>query len=223
MQRVMGRDAKPSTSHGLFTGAQEAAAFETRIEALLEKKRDALIKDSSDIGALIQYLFFLVLYLEIRLPDKHELFAEPLSFIVSVLDQQNKGSPHPILSKKVHSRPVDNLGKQLFKVNCVVAGDVFYEASKNADIERRSLSRAEADDIICSQSQIQEVGKKLRLSPTPSTMKGWRRQLRDAQGGSASRAYEEKTRSLFKKLVGSLPPKKAVSFLLSFITWQRII
>ena len=190
---------------------------------VFERGKGCIDKGFSDINALKTWVSDFGVYLEIKLPGKRELFAEPLNFLSSILDQASKGSSHPILSKKVHSRPVDSLKKQRFKVACVVVGDVFYEMGKNSRLERCFRSKAEADDVICGQLRVQEAGKKFGLSPAPSAIKDWRRQLREAKEGSALKSAEESMRPLFKVILEQFDPKMALLCVINYMTWQRII
>src|SRR5271166_5825963 len=60
-------------------------------ERLVKKKRDALMKDSSNIDALLEYILHLGVYLRLELPDKRDLFQQPLGFLALVLDQTRRG------------------------------------------------------------------------------------------------------------------------------------
>jgi len=193
---VVCKDAKPVTPHKPIAWPPRITA---NVERRLKEKIDALIKDSSDSEALIAYVSFLLIYLEIKLPDKMELLRNPVFFIFSILEQANKGSLHPVLDKKVHSRPIDGSEKQRFKVACVVAGDVYFEADKKAGLERRFSRREQADDVICRHPGLGEVAKKHGLSLTPTSIKGWRRQIREAPEGSILKYAEKGTRDLAER------------------------
>lgn len=194
------------------------------IERILNRARDALAKDSSNLGALLQYLRHLITYIELILPDKRDLYHEPLNFLVSVLTQAQNGSLHPLLVQKVHSRPTDSMLKKRFKVTCVVAGDLYFEADKQAGLQRRSLTRAQADDMICRQARVQKTAKKLGLNPTPTAMKGWRREIRAAPEGSTFNLIEDIARDCAQRMLDERDVNAAVELILRIDTnEQRII
>ena len=103
-----------------------------------------------------------------------------------------------------------------------MAGDFFFEADKQAGLERRFSRRAQADEVICRQQRVQEVAKKLGLSLTSTTMKGWRRKIREAPEGSILKYMEKGTRKIVKDMepFGLQIVGKA---LFAQVTWQRII
>jgi hypothetical protein len=172
---------------------------------------------------LIDYIAYLSIYLELELPDKSDLFMEPLHFLASVLEQVRKGSSPAVLSRKVHSRPMDSLLKQLFKIGCVVAGDLHLEADKQAGLERRFLKRSEADAIICRRSKVREAAKRFGLSPTPTTIKGWRREIREAHEDSDLKFAEKELRAEAKKILEMYGLQEAVKFLLDAFAHERFI
>ncbi len=90
--------------------------------------------------------------------------------------------------------------KKRFKVSCVVAGDLYFEADKQAGLHRRSLTRVQADDIVCRQSRVQKTAKKFGLRPTPIAMKGWRREIRAAPENSPFKLLEEIARESAQKM-----------------------
>ena len=188
------------------------------VERLLAKKIDALAKDSSDIEALLDYISYFKLYLELELPHKDDLYREPFSFLISVLDQARKGSLHPVIARQVHSRPTDSNAKKKFKVACVVAADLHYEADQRAGLKRRFVTRPQADAIIYRKQRVQQAAKKLGLPLASTTIRGWRREMREAHEGSALRIAEEIARAGAQKVLRTLGLKEAVEYLLNRIS-----
>jgi len=170
----------------------------------------------------MSYLNSLLHFLEMEFPDEPDLYREPLEFVISVLDQASRGSLHPVLVRKVHSRPTDSFTKKQFKVSCVVAGDLYYEANRQAGLKSRSLTRAQADGFICRQSGVQEAAKKLGLHPTPTAIKGWRREVREAPENTILKVFEMISRVNGDNMLEERGIDAAVAFLLSVHTNKQL-
>jgi hypothetical protein len=167
--------APPETRRPEVT-AMQVLAFDGAVERLLERANETLAKDSSDRRALRDWVGYFRLYLDMQLPKAEHLYKEPLGLLVSVLDQVDRGSLHPVLKNAVHSRPTDSTAKQDFKIRCVLAAGLTLKA-------RLGLNRQEADQRIQGDKRVKRAAAKFGISFKERTIRDWRRDIKRAYPG----------------------------------------
>ena len=113
-----------------------------------------------------------------QLPKAGHLYKEPLGFLVSILDQVDRGSLHPVLKNTVHSRPTDSTAKQEFKICCVLAADLTLKACSGW-----ALIGKEADQRISGDKRVKRAAEKFGISFKKTTMRDWRRDITKAHPG----------------------------------------
>jgi hypothetical protein len=179
--------------------AVETLKRDGALERLLQMSIQELEKDSSNRKALTEWTYTFSLYLHLHMPKQmQDLYLKPLNYLLNVLCQLDTGSVPTILQPaSVNNRPMDHPAKRDFRIRCVVAADLIYNSEKPEGGGRSRLTREKADKIISK--LVREAAKKQAITVGDKTIRGWRREIREAQRHEALHLEAEIIRDIADK------------------------
>jgi hypothetical protein len=201
--------AAPGTPRPEVT-AMQVLAFDGAVERLLIRANEALAKDSSDRKALRDWARYFRLYLDINVPNARHLYKQPLGFLVSILDQVDRGALHPVLKNTVDSRPTDSTAKLDCKIRCVLAAELTLKAGLG-------FKRKEADQRIKGDKRVKRAAEKFGISLKETTIRDWRRDIRKAHQGETLEIGYRTLSGFAEQLMKNDGLDAAVGFLLDRI------